>query len=261
MNLRGKVALVTGAGSGMGSATVKMMLDQGASVVGVDVFEDYLLELKEEVGDTSGTLEIYPGDLRDSEFIKKMVSFVVENFKTIDVLACVAGVVDDMSPIYATDDEVWDNTININLTSVFKTIREAYPHMRDHEETANIVIVSSIGGINGTSSGVSYISSKHAIQGLMKNVAFSSMSHNIRCNNIAPGSIATGIIANAERLFPEREIVSEESYVYNERGVLTQLIELGTPEDIAKAIMFIISDDAKYINGTTLVVDGGWTCL
>ena len=155
----------------------------------------------------------------------------------------------------------WNDTISINLTSVFKTIREAIPYMKDHEQTASIVIISSIGGLCGTSSGVSYISSKHAIQGLMKNVAVTSMRYNIRCNNVAPGSMATSIIPDAERIFPDREVVSEYSDIYYERGLLTQLLDLGTAEDIANAIMYLASDEAKYVNGTTLVVDGGWTCM
>lgn len=261
MKLEGRVALVTGAGNGMGRATVKMMLAEGASVVGMDIFEDDLQSLQEEVKELPGKLEIYAGDLRNSEAIKGMVAFTVDKFKKIDILACIAGVVDDMAPIEYASDEVWEDTININVTSVFKTIREAIPHMKDHEQTANIVTVSSVGGLCGTSSGVSYIASKHAVQGMMKNVAFAYMANNIRCNNVAPGAMATNIMASAERLFPERDVVSEECGVYYQRGLLTQLLELGTSEDIANAIMFLVSDEAKYINGTTLVVDNGWSCM
>ena len=106
MKLKGRVALITGAGNGMGRATVKMMLAEGANVVGMDIFEDDLQSLQEEVKGFPGKLEIYAGDLRNAEAIKGMVAFTAEKFKTIDILACVAGVVDTMSPIESTPDDV-----------------------------------------------------------------------------------------------------------------------------------------------------------
>ena len=269
-----KVVLVVGAGAGMGQATALQFLMDGAKVIAVDIYSDRLERLREEVEDLesdvelNANLETYCGDITKSDTVNGVVEHIQKKYGTLDSLAHVAGVMDFMLPPDMVPDDLWDRVMDINTTSVFRMVRAAMPLLKDHvDEAASVVIVSSLGGRVGSSSGTAYITSKHAVEGLMKNLAFSYMKNNVRINCVAPGAIISEITYTSHRMFPElgyEDGMSPEGrdlYMESGIGAVRPEMALGEPQDIADAITFLCSEQAKFINGSSLVVDGGWSTL
>lgn len=260
-----KVVLVAGAGAGMGKAAALQFLNEGANVIGLDIFEDRLEILKEQALGLHGSLETYAGDISDVKTVDGVVDYITKRHGTLDCLAHVAGVMDFMIPPDLLTDEFWDKVMNINVKSVWRLAKTAMPLLKNHKDTAaSVVIVSSLGAYVGSSSGTAYITSKHAVEGLMKNLAFSYKENNVRFNCVAPGAFATSITESSIRLFPEmgydQGICMEGMELYLKKGIgLVRPEEaIGDPQDIADAITFLCSNQAKFINGSSLIVDGGW---
>lgn len=265
MRFKDEVILVVGSATGMGEATVKQLLKEGAHIIAFDIREDALEELEKEVKQeqySSGTFNAYLGDITNSEHRKNVIKMIKNKYGKLDTLAYIAGVMDNMIPVHDIDDELWDYVMNVNVNSVFRMVREAIPLLIDHEgKSANIVIVGSVGGYLGSTAGAAYITSKHAVLGLVKNLAWTYKERNIRVNAVNPGAIMTSILENSMIKWPDRDLVHEEGgYLYTVKGAVSLGNGLiGEAEDIAQAICFLISEDAKFICGSELTVDGGWT--
>lgn len=264
MKFEDNIALVVGSATGMGRATVIKLVQEGAHVIAFDLRRDALIELKDELTNESGTIEIFVGDVNDTKKRKGVVALIKEKYGKLDTLAYIAGVLDLMTPVHALDDELWDYVMDVNVNSTFRMVREALPLLKDHEgRAANIVIVTSVGGVFHSTAGAAYITSKHAVLGFMKHLAYSYRENNIRVNAVNPGAIASSILENATLKWPSRDIMHSdgiEMFVNRGLNMLGQGI-MGTPEDIAEAICFLISDEAKFICGAELTVDGGWTSI
>lgn len=262
MKFKDNVALIVGSATGMGRATVIQLVKEGVHVIAFDLREDALEELREEVKEGPGSFEPFAGDVTDAEKRKGVVAYAKEKYGKLDTLAYIAGALDLMTPAHALDDALWDYVMDVNVNSVFKIIREALPLLLDHEgSAANIVIVASIGGVYHSTAGAAYTTSKHAVLGLMKNLAWSYKDHNLRVNAVLPGAVATSILENAMLKWPDRDPMHPDGIgLFVNRGTVSlgQGI-LGDPEDVAEAICFLISDEAKFICGAELTVDGGWT--
>lgn len=262
MKFKDNVALVVGSATGMGRATVTQLVKEGAHVIAFDVRDDALEELEEEVKNEPGTFEPFVGDITDGEKRKAVVAFIQEKYGRLDTLAYVAGALDLMTPVHTLDDALWDYVMDVNVNSVFRMAREALPLLKDHEgRAANIIIVASVGGVFHSTAGAAYTTSKHAVLGLMKHLAWSYKDNNIRVNAVNPGAIASSILENAMLKWPDRDPMHPdgiEMFVNKGGNTLGQGI-MGDPEDIVEAICFLISDEAKFICGAELTVDGGWT--
>jgi len=262
MKHKGNVVLVVGSATGMGRATVIKLVKEGAHVIAFDLLGDKLNELKEELKDASGTFEPFVGDVNNAEKRRGVVTFIEEKYGKLDTLAYIAGVLDFMIPVHDLDDALWDYVMDVNVNSTFRMVREAPPLLKDHEgKAANIVIVASVGGVFNSTAGAAYITSKHAVLGLIKHLAWSYKANNIRVNAVNPGAIATSIMENARLKWPDRAPMHPDGLDMFYRKGANTLSEglIGTPEDIADAICFLISDEAKFISGADLTVDGGWT--
>lgn len=262
MRFKGDVILVVGSATGMGNATVRQLIKEGAHVIAFDVREDALEELKEEVKDGPGAFEPYVGDVNDAGKRKGVIQMIQRKYGKLDALAYVAGALDCMTPVHDLDDELWDYVMNVNVNSVFRMVREALPLLLDHVgKAANIVVVGSVGGLFGSTAGAAYVTSKHAVLGLVKNLAWTYKDRNIRVNAVNPGSISTSILENSMLKWPERDLMhAEGSQLYTVKSVVSLGGDvLGDAEDIAQAICFLISEQAKFICGAELTVDGGWT--
>jgi len=256
------VILVVGSATGMGNATVRQLIGEGAHVVAFDLREDALEELAEEVKEGPGTFEPYVGDVNDAEKRRGVIGMIREKYGKLDTLAYVAGTLDNMTPVHDLDDELWDYVMDVNVNSVFRMVREALPLLLDHEgKAANVVVVGSVGGLFGSTAGAAYITSKHAVLGLVKNLAWTYKDRNVRVNAVNPGSIATSILENSMLKWPDRDLVHPEgAQLYTVKSAVSLGGDvLGDAEDIAQAICFLISDAAKFICGAELKVDGGWT--
>ena len=262
MRFKDDIILVVGSATGMGAATVVQLIKEGAHVIAFDVREDALEELAAEVKDGPGTFEPYVGDVNDAGMRAGVIQLIRKKYDTLDALAYVAGALDCMTPVHDLDDELWDYVMDVNVNSVFRMVREALPLLVDHKgKASNIIVVGSVGGLFGSTAGPAYITSKHAVLGLVKNLAWTYKDRNIRVNAVNPGSIATAILENSMLKWPDRDLVHPEgAQLYTVRGAVSLGGDvLGDAEDIAQAICFLMSPEAKFICGAELKVDGGWT--
>jgi NAD(P)-dependent dehydrogenase (short-subunit alcohol dehydrogenase family) len=264
MQFEGAAVLVIGSATGMGRATVARLVHEGAHVIAFDILGEKLAELQDELKEEPGTIYPFVGDVNDQKKRDDIIAYAKEEFGVIDALVYVAGTIDMMTPIHDVDDELWDYVMDVNLNSAFRIIRDALPLLENHEDKpASIVSVASVGGVLGSTAGPAYIASKHAILGLMKNLAWTLREKRIRVNSVNPGMIATSITENALRRWPDREPIHEKGMdLFVLEGATTLGTgSLGEAEDIARAICFLLSEEAKFINGVELTVDGGWTAF
>ena len=263
MRFQDDVILVVGSGTGMGHATAVQLVNEGAHVIGYDLLDEEQDEVLEDAEkDAPGTYDKFVADINDAEKRAEVVKFIQEKYGKLDTLCYVAGAYDFQTPLHATDDELWDYVMDVNVNSVFRMVREALPLLKDHEgKAANILIVGSVGGLYGSTAGAAYIASKHAVNGLARNIAYTYRENNIRVNVVNPGSHITGITANAMEKWPDRDLIHPDGMdPYIKKGSNSiNYCQLGEPEDVAAAICFLISEEAWYISGAQLTVDGGWT--
>lgn len=262
MRFKDDVILVIGTGTGMGHAAAVQLVKEGAHVIGYDLLDEEQDELLEEVQGAAGTYEKFVADITDAAKRKEVVELIQSKYGKLDSLAYVAGAYDFQTPAHNTDDALWDYVMDVNCSAIFRMVREALPLLTDHEgKAANILIVASVGGVLGSSAGAAYIASKHAALGLMKNLAYTYRKKNIRVNAINPGTHVTGITANASEKWPDRDLIDPdgmEPYVLKGCNSINEC-EPGEPEDVAAAICFLLSEEACYISGAELTVDGDWT--
>lgn len=250
MKLDGKVALVTGASSGMGRAISLLFAKEGATVVAVARRKEKLDELVAQASDLSGRIVAFQGDISEKQVNEEMIDFAVSEFGKLDILVNNAGVMDEMMPIAEASDEIWDKVIGVNLTGPFFSSRKAVNQMLE-QGGGNIVNIASIGGLQGSRAGVSYTASKFGLIGMTKNIGFMYANKGIRCNAICPGGVETEIgvgIKNPSQFGIERAMSGSNS---NPRS--------GSAEEIAAIALFLVSDDSSFVNGTTITADAGWT--
>jgi 3-oxoacyl-[acyl-carrier protein] reductase len=242
MKLDGKVALITGGANGIGKITAQKFLEEGAKVV----ISDYNAEAGEA---TSQELERYgkvtfvQGDVANTDQIKAMVQQTVDQYGTIDILVNNAGITID-GLLTKMDEESWEKVISVNLSGVFKCTKEVVTVMLI-QGSGVILNASSVVGIHGNIGQTNYAATKAGVIGLTKSWAKGFGPKGIRVNAVAPGFIVTDMTAKV----PQKILDLMEAK--------TPLRKLGRPEDIAAAYLFLASEDASYINGTILSVDGG----
>ena len=262
MRFEHQIALVVGSACGMGRETVKKLVEEGATVIAYDLRDDMLETLKEEVQGMPGSCLPFVADANDAARRTECIRMIQEKFGRLDILAYVAGAYDFLTPALETDDELWDYVMNVNISSPFRFCREALPLMMDHEgRAASIIMVSSVGGYHGSIAGAAYVASKHAILGLVKNLAYTYRPNNVRVNAVVPGTHATSITENASLIWPDREPINETGMeLYALKGA-TSINEIPALDPIgpANAICYLASEDAFSISGAELKVDGGWT--
>lgn len=250
MKLNGKVAIITGASSGMGRAMALQFAKEGATVLAVARRVEKLQELVEEANSFNGEIEAYQGDVSNKEDIEGMVRYAVDNFGKLDILVNNAGVIDQMMPVHEVTDELWEDVMKVNIDGPMMACRSAIKIMLK-QGFGNIINVASVGGLNGCRAGAAYTASKFAIMGLTKNIGFTYAQKGIRCNAICPGGVETEIGSHITAPSPfgmERAIAG---LGLNPRN--------GKPEEIAKIAVFLASDDSSFVNGTHITADSGWT--
>lgn len=252
MRLEGKVVVVTGASAGMGHAIVERFVQEGAKVVAVARRKERLDELAESLKDEPGEVLAFAGDVSKREDNEAMIDFAVENFGRLDVLINNAGIMDDNTAIGDVSDEMLDKMMKTNTYGPIYAMRKAVKVFLEQGDGGNIINTCSVGAMHHTA-GVAYCASKAAITAATKNTAFMYMEQEIRCNAIAPG----GVITDIPLVMPPANDFGFE----RTSSLLTHSPELGMPEDIANAALFLASDESHFINGTILTCDGGWTNL
>lgn len=243
MKLQGKVAVITGAGRGIGEATALKFVTEGAKVVVADMneadIEQTVGAIKEQGGEGIGLLV----DVTKRAEVKNLMEKTVEAFGRIDVVVNNAGITADAQLLKLTDEE-WDRVIDVNLKGVFTVSQEAANVMKE-QNSGVILNASSIVGSFGNFGQTNYAATKWGVNGMTKTWAKELGRYNIRVNAVAPGFILTPM---TEKM-PEKVLA-----IMKDKSVLK---ELGTPEDIANGYAFLASDEARFITGTILSIDGG----
>lgn len=249
MKLQDKVVVVTGASSGMGKAIVELFVREGASVVAVARRTERLEALKESLKAEPGKMIAFTGDVSKREDCEGMIDLAVKEFGKLDVLVNNAGVMDDMAPIAEATDEKYEQVMRVNVYGPMAAMRKACQVFLAQGKGGNIINVSSIGSMH-QAAGPVYGASKAALNAMSKNTAFMYMKEGIRCNVIAPGGIKTeiGMAMGRPNITGYQKI----------SGVLGLAPAQGEAEDIAKAALFLASDESSYISGVVMPVDGGW---
>ncbi len=234
--LEGKVAVVTGGSRGLGQAMCERFASEGAKVVAVDMAE---LAYKND------NVEFYKLNVTSPEDINKFKEYMVEKYHKVDILVNNAGITRDAMTRKMTD-EMWDLVINVNLKGVFNMGRAFGPLMEENNY-GSIINISSVVGVFGNIGQANYAASKAGVIGLTKTWAkeFARKGAKVRCNAIAPGYIMTDML----------KTVPEE--LLEKFAKLTMLGRLGQPNEIASAAAFLASDDASYVTGQVLEVNGG----
>jgi NAD(P)-dependent dehydrogenase (short-subunit alcohol dehydrogenase family) len=244
----GRVALVTGAASGIGRAAVHLFAQAGSRVVAVDIDAEGLRTLADELGER---VMAYPADVVQMDQVEAMVDKALERFGRIDILFNNAGI-EETDSITRTTEAMWDRQMEVNVKSVFLVSKAVLPVMQ-RQGGGSIVNTGSIEGVVAERDGAAYVASKGAVVMLTREMALSYADDNIRVNCVCPGWIDTPMARRSIDRHGGLDAMMPEI------RRLTPLGRLGTPEEVARAVLFLASPDASYITGAILMVDGGYT--
>ncbi len=248
MRLKDKVAVVTGAASGMGLAIAKLFVAEGAKVVAADWHGDAIAAAVAEIG---GSIVAVTADVSQQEQAEAMVDKAVSGFGRIDILVNNAGVMDLFQSVADVSNDTWRRVLSVNLDGPMFAMRRAVPLMLA-QGGGSIVNVSSVAGVGGGSAGAAYTSSKHALNGLTKSTAFQHAKQGLRCNAIASGGVTTNIMQSVDATKLDQAALGRIGpYHAANPGMLE-------PIDIANLVLFLASDESRYINGAIIPADMGW---
>lgn len=247
--LKNKVAVITGAASGMGKAMALLFAGEGAKLVIADLHHEGIYDVVKMIREKDGAVVGVTVDVSKEEDIRKMIDTAVHEYGGIDILVNNAGIMDDFVPVAEVTDDLWSRVMGINLNGPFYACRLAVPVMLKRGG-GSILNISSVGGLHGARAGAAYTASKHAVIGLTKNIAFHYGDKGIRCNTIAPGGVNTNINASMKP--------NELGFAKIQTGMGSN-IRFGEPDEIAQVALFLVSNRSSFVNGATVVADGGWT--
>ena len=251
MRLENKSVVVTGASAGMGQAIVERFVQEGANVVAVARRLDRLETLVESLKDAPGRVVPCQGDISDPEASVKMIDLAVKEFGQLDVLVNNAGIMDDNTAVGDVADEMVYKLFEVNTYGPIYAMRKAVQtFIAQGDEQGNIINVTSVGGMHQTA-GVAYCASKAALWSVTRNTAYMYQEQGIRCNAIAPG----GVLTDIPLVMPP----ADEFGFGRTSALLAHSPEMGMPEDIANAALFLASDESAFVNGAVITCDRGWT--
>lgn len=250
-SLKDKTVIVTGGGSGIGEATAQLFASYESKVVIADIDEDALDRVCSKIRDAHGEVLGVLADVAKKEDLERLVNQTIDKFGTIDIVINNAGIIDNFKTVDKLDLDMWQRVMDVNLKGPTILSGLAVNFWLKHKQPGVIINIGSVGGMFGARGGVSYTSSKHAIIGLTRNIATVYHNNNIRCVAVAPGWIGgTKII--------------DSIWEQDKKGLLALLQNAvlppkGSTEDIANVVAFLSSEEAGFINGAVVTVDGGWT--
>jgi len=241
----GKVALVTGAASGIGRGSAQAFAKEGASVIVADVTEDGGHETVKLIEDAGGQAKFVGTDVSKAAEVEALVEQAIATFGRLDYAHNNAGVLGTARPAHEVEEANWDRLLSINLKGIWLCMKYEVPHML--EKGGAIVNTSSAAGLIGMQALGAYTASKHGVVGLTKSAALDYAKLGIRVNAVCPGGVNTPLVQNIEEpeTFPPQ--------------ALPVMPRFGTPEDIANAVIWLCSEDSSYVTGHMLVVDGAMT--
>jgi len=244
MKLKDKVCIVTGATSGMGKAIAEGLASEGARLVLSGRNQESGKTLEESLDNAV----FVSGDVTDPSYNKKLVDTAIETYGKLDILSLNAGIL-GIGNVQELSIDSWQSTMDTNLSSIFYLCKYALPHLLEQEQ-GNILVNASIAAFKSFPNHPAYCASKAASVALMKQIAV-DYAPKIRVNAICPGPVDTPLLWESAKAFENPDTAVENA------KRTTLLKRLGTPEDIAKLVLFLVSDDSSWITGTTVTIDGG----
>ena len=266
-----KVVFISGAARGQGREHAVRFASEGARIIGVDVCDDvpsvpYPLATEEDLAETvrrvesaGGAMHAERADVRDLDALRSAVRGGMDRFGRLDIIVANAGTYSP-GPVQWLTSEAWDETIGINLTGVFNTVRAGVNRMLEQGEGGAIVITSSTAGLRGFYGSPAYNAAKHGVVGLMRSLALELAPNNVRVNTVHPTSTNTPMIVND--VFPKLVRMDLDDpttddaadFLRPQQALVTPWVEAG---DISDAVLWLCSEEARYITGVTLPVDAG----
>ncbi len=247
MRLHGKVALITGGGTGIGEATAKVFAAQGAQVVITGRRKDVLEGVAKAIVANGGKVLAVAGSVTDEAHVQSAVDQAVRTFGRIDILINNAAIGVFGKPLHETTDREWREILDTNLTGVFRVTRAVIPHML--ERGGSIVNVSSVAGLVGIAGLSAYSSTKGALLALTRCLAIDYAKEKIRCNCVCPALVDTPMAADAIA-DPDMNAMMMAKHPIG---------RFGAPDDVARMLLYLASDDASWVTGSLFTIDGGWT--
>ncbi|MEK1302756.1 SDR family oxidoreductase [Limosilactobacillus fermentum] len=248
--LMGKVAIVTGADSGMGKAISQLFAKEGAKVALADINAQGIEEVKQAIEQAGGQAAAKVTNVVKQEDVDGVIDFATQTFGQLDILVNNAGIMDNFTPVGNLTDAEYERVMAINLTGPVKLCRVAIQVMEKQETGGVIINNASVGGLFGTRGGAAYTMAKHALVGLTKNIAGTyGRFGKVRANVIAPGGVATNI----------QTTITAPDPLGMQALQATGETPIGQPGQIANLALFLASDEASFINGDIVKADGGWT--
>ena len=268
----GKVAFITGAARGQGRSHAIRLAQEGADIIAVDICEDVpgipyagateadLAETVKQVEALDRRIVAAKADVRDYQGLKQALDDGVAQLGRLDIVSANAGIGTSPYNAWEMDESVWQTMIDINLTGVWHTAKAAVPHLIAGGNGGSIILTSSAAGLQAYQNIAHYVSAKHGVVGLMRTLALELAPHSIRVNSIHPTQVDTPMIQNEAtyRLFrPDLEHPTRDDFAPASQAVNALPIPWVEPVDISNAVLFLASDEGRYITGVTLPVDAG----
>jgi len=262
--LEGKVALISGAARGQGRSHAVRLAQEGADIIAFDVCQQlptvgYKMATPEDLKETAKQVEdldrriiAREADVRDGAAVRALVEEGVAELGRLDIVSANAGIATFVPNAWEMEDDVWEETIAVNLTGVWKTLKAAIPAMIDAGNGGAIVITSSTAGIKGMAGIAHYDSSKHGVVGLMRTLAIELAPHSIRVNTVHPTGVNTPMVVNDYMA----QFLSDDFAAANMMNLLP--VEMVEAVDISNAVLWLASDEARYVTGTCLPIDAGF---
>jgi len=260
MSLTDRVAVVTGGGSGIGRAIAEALAARGARVAALDIDEATARETAAAIVKGGGRALGVQADTSRAADVDRGVAAAVAALGPLDVMVNNAGVLDAYLDVADVDEALWRRVLDINLTGVFLGCKRALQEMLPRGR-GRIVNMASVAGLNGTGGGAAYVAAKHGVVGLTRQMAVVYSARGITVNAVCPGPILTGLREHSQRILgPGTPDMRGRGVAVSDEQVraIVPAGRRGTVEDIAAAVCYLASDEAAYITGHALVVDGGW---
>lgn len=270
--VEGKVAFITGAARGQGRAHAVRLAQEGADIIAVDICRQLdtvpipmstpedLDETVAQVKATGRRIIAAQADVRDYDALKAAVDDGVTQLGRLDIVVANAGLAADGAPIQDLDEKLWRDSIDVNLTGVFHTGKAAIPHIVAGGRGGSIVLTSSVGGLKAHPNIANYVAGKHGVVGLMRSMAVELAQHSIRVNSVHPTQVGTPMLLNdlTYRMFrPDLENPTQEDMAPISQMMNALPVPWVEAEDIAAAVLFLVSDESRYITGVPLPIDAG----
>jgi len=256
MRAKGKITILTGAGSGIGRSTAMLFAREGAVVHASDIDEPGLEETLELCRKGRDNVFISKVDVTKYEQVKKHTDYVAEKHGRIDVLIANAGVV-RVGQVEDFPEDEYDLLLNVNMKGTFFSCKAAIPYFK-RQKAGSIITLTSVASHIGQNNHANYCSTKHGVLGFTKALALDLARYNVRVNSVSPGATDTPMLRSdvAKEALQRGMAFEEIKKEFEEQGVLTRWAD---PKEIAAGILFLATEDASYMTGSDLRIDGGWT--